>query len=137
MNSFWQMKRLIFVLVIFCSLFLIMVIVNESFRQKTYYKSFKKIQIQTINPSRVIIDNCSWACHDSNNYCKDHHIKYNSIKRIDFLYNGIIRFLKSGLSNVEGFNYALNNIIFLVVLWPLWMIYLFMRVIFNNKNKNK
>ena len=137
MNSFWQMKRLIFVLVIFCSLFLIMVIVNESFRQKTYYKSFKKIQIQTINPSRVIIDNCSWACHDSNNYCKDHHIKYNSIKRIDFLYNGIIRFLKSGLSNVEGFNYALNNIIFLVVLWPLWMIYLFIRVIFNNKNKIK
>ena len=110
---------------------------NESFRQKTYYKSFKKIQIQTINPSRVINDKCSWACHDSNNYCKDHHIKYNSIKRIDFLYNGIIRFLKSGVTNVEGFNYALNNIIFLVVLWPLWMIYLFMRVIFNNKNKNK
>ena len=137
MNSFWQMKRLIFVLVIFCSLFLIMVIVNESFSQKTYYKSFKKIQIQTINPSRVINDKCSWACHDSTNYCKDHHIKYNSIKRIDFLYNGIIRFLKSGLSNVEGFNYALNNIIFLVVLWPLWMIYLFMRVILNNKNKNK
>lgn len=109
--------------------------VNESFRKETYSFEEFNFSVQTINPSQKIKDKCSWACHDSTKYCEEHHIIYKSIKRVDFLYDRIIGFLRSGISTVEGFNYGMNNIIFLVTLWPLWMIYLFVQVIFNNKNK--
>jgi hypothetical protein len=75
---------------------------------------------KTCNPNR-----CSWACYENTEYCKKHHVKHlkNSFSFTDPIYFGMIKFFKS-----LG-NYAVANILFLVLLWPLLMYILLVRVL--------
>lgn len=120
-------------LLILVAPFLLMIFVNEICRTQITTKPYSGRGVTFMNPELWVHDQCSWACHNSSVYCEKHHIRYmRPIKKyIDPIYFGIIRFLK------ESGNYALANLIFLVVLWPLLMWYLLVRCIeMRRKLKN-
>lgn len=100
--------------------FLLMAIVNEYSRQIATDKPYQRRGLTFINSDIRTPDKCSWTCHNYSNYCDNNHITFmGPIKSsLDIFYFGIIRALKS-----VG-NYAIANLIFLVIGWPLLMWYL-------------
>ncbi len=112
-------------LLILSAPFLFMVFINEISRAVIEEEAYKRYGVESINPAMRVENRCSWVCHNSTSYCATHHIKYlHSVKsKIDPLYFGIIAFLNS-----FG-NYALANIFFLIVLWPLLMWFLLVKCI--------
>ena len=141
------MKKIFRNILILISPYLIMLLVNEGvrptinelgFERTITYSNFKSTNI-AINPELKTHDVCSWRCHNSG--CKPQLFK--SIENyISPIYSGIISFLKSGGSFGS---YALANILFLVLIWPLAIFYLFTKSIdmhqeikeINKKLKNK
>lgn len=105
--------------------FIIMVLVNEFCRQQIKETPYGGRGVEFMNPELWVHNKCSWACHNSSAFCEKHHIKYlRPVKQyIDPIYFGIIRFLKASP------NYALANLLFLAILWPLLMWYLLVRCI--------
>ena len=96
-----------------------MILVNETYRMTKDGGNQSVYGVQTINSLSKDINKCSWSCYYNTTYCKAHHTKhlkpyFNFIDPIYFLQ---IKFLHS-----FG-NYALANIVFMVILWPL-VIYL-------------
>ena len=120
------MKKLFRNILILLSPYLLVVLVNESvrptindpgFTKTTTYNSYKTINT-AMNPELLHHDVCSWRCHKF--ACKPQLFK--SVESyINPIYSGIISFLKSGGSFGS---YAIANILFLVLLWPLAMFYL-------------
>lgn len=104
--------------------FMLMVIVNEYSRiqNKTHYKSKGFTLLNTTEP---IKNKCSWNCHNNTSYCLKHHVKLTKpfLKYTNPIYFGAIGALKS-----TG-NYGLANILFLVILMPLWMFYFLVKSI--------
>lgn len=98
--------------------FMLMGLVNESVRSlnTTHFKSKEFVLLNTTEP---IKNKCSWNCHNKTAYCMEHHIKYIKpyLKYTNPIYFGAIGALRS-----TG-NYGLANIVFLVILMPLWMFY--------------
>lgn len=111
-----------------------MVIVNECTRiqNKSHFKS-KGFTI--LNTTAPIKNKCSWNCHNNTSYCIKHHIKLTKpyLNFTNPIYFGAIGALMS-----TG-NYGLANILFLVILMPLWMFYFLVKsidlIIEINKNK--
>jgi hypothetical protein len=112
-----NMKKLILYLFILIIPILGMIIINELVRINTKEEGFNKQGIMAINTAKQQKDKCSWICHNDTDYCKEHHVKLAKpyFDQIDPIYFGIIASLKS-----TG-NYALANILFLVILLPLMM----------------
>ena len=100
----------------------ILIIINESSRNSITKQPFMRHGIIAINTSKAIKNKCSWECHNNTQYCIANHAKFlQSNKKVNFAYFGMIRALKS-----YG-NYAVANIIFLVILWPLLMYFLLIK----------
>lgn len=97
---------------------MLMVLVNEYVRiqNKTHFKSKGFTLLNTTEP---IKHKCSWNCHNNTAYCIKHHIELTKpyLKYTNPIYFGAIGALRS-----TG-NYGLANIVFLVILMPLWMFY--------------
>ena len=123
-----------------------MVIVNEAVRPKLterpfkYTKSFdlfglpQKAVISGMNTGEKKKDQCTWYCHNNNSFCINSHKKISFHNYIGNLYNDIIALLKKG--DYQG-NYAINNIIFLVILWPLIMFLLLTKSLDIQRKINK
>ena len=96
-----------------------MILVNESYRIKLSPQDFKKINIEGFKP-----DQCTWYCEDYGcNPAK--HVRLINSRRVNQLYNKIL-----STNNMMGReNYELSNIIFLVILWPLFMYILLIKCI--------
>jgi hypothetical protein len=102
--------------------FLIMILVNESVRLAGNQNSGIVYGVKTISPVNASDTDCSWACYyNTSTHCKQHHVKFMQplFRYIDVLYFGEIKFLH------QMGDYAVANIIFMVILWPGLMYFLF------------
>jgi len=119
------MKKQILYFTILIFPFLWMIVINEFVRLNIADKGSKRKGVVAINSEKKYKHSCSWACHDNTAYCKKNHVKFTKsyFDKIDPVYFGIIKFFKS-----TG-NYGLANIIFLVVLLPLFMYFLLVKSI--------
>lgn len=108
--------------------FLIMVLVNEGVRL-SQSERFEYFDVPVLNSTEVHQETCTWNCHNNTTYCKKHHVKFakGHFGWIDPIYFGIIQLLMSTGS------YGLANLVFLVVLWPLLMYWLFLRALRNRQ----
>ena len=120
-------------ILIIISPFLIMLIVNEISRKTVTEKPYLKNGITAINSSTTFENKCSWQCHNNTAFCMQHHVKSPKylVNIIKPFYFGMI----SALGATGG--YALANIIFLVVLWPIFMFVLFIKVLDNRKKLSR
>ena len=113
-----NMKKIKRNILILLAPFVLMVVVNELTRiqNKTHYKSKGFTLLNTTEP---IKNECSWNCHNNTSYCLKNHVKLTKpyLKYSNPIYFGAIAALRS-----TG-NYGLANIVFLVILMPLWMFY--------------
>ena len=100
-----------------------MILTNEYTRQTISEKGYQTQGLTAINPAQKLKHKCSWACHNNTNFCKQHHVKFAKpyFNKIDPIYFGIINSLQS-----TG-NYGLANVIFLVFLFPLLMVFFFIK----------
>ena len=142
------MKKLYINTLILFSPFLLMVMVNEVVRPTLvevpfqYTKSFdlsgltQKVVVSGsgMNPGKMKKEECTWYCHNHNSYCVNFHKKISFHQYIGDLYNDIITLLKQG--GYQG-SYAINNIIFLVILWPLIMFFLLTKSLDLQRKINK
>ena len=105
-----------------------------------YTKSFdlsgltQKVVISGMNPGKMKKEKCTWYCHNHNSYCVNFHKKISFHQYIGDLYNDIITLLKQG---GYQWSYAINNIIFLVILWPLIMFFLLTKSLDLQRKINK
>lgn len=115
------MKKILRNTILLLSPFLIMIGINEMIRPSIKEKAYVLRDITAINSAQLIKEKCSWICHNNTSYCKQHHVKLVQayFDTTDPVYFGVIGMLKS-----TG-DYALANIIFLVILCPLLMFYWF------------
>ena len=115
------MKKQLRNLLLFVFPFKLMVLVNH----------FIKSSVDPIpndgkwNSTLPIAERCTWACHDSTNYCIEHHVKMNKLllKFTRPIYFGEITLLQ-----MIG-NYSFANILILVTLIPLYIWYFLVRII--------
>ena len=115
------MKKQLRNLLLFVFPFTLMVLVNH----------FIKSSVDPIpndgkwNSTLPIAERCTWACHDSTNYCIEHHVKMNKLllKFTRPIYFGEITLLQ-----MIG-NYSCANILILVTLIPLYIWYFLVRII--------
>ncbi len=115
------MKKQLRNLLLFVFPFTLMVLVNH----------FIKPSVDPIpndskwNSTLPIAERCTWACHDSTNYCITHHVKMNKLllKFTRPIYFGEITLLQ-----MIG-NYSFANILILVTLIPLYIWYFLVRII--------
>ena len=118
------MKKYISILILLIPLFLV-ITVNEYTREVTNEKGNVRKGIVGINSGVKLPYKCTWYCHTDTGYCKRQHT--NLLKsythKIDPVYFGIIKSLHS------AGDYGLANIIFLVVLIPLFMFLLLIKSI--------
>lgn len=112
--------------------FLIMIFINEAMRSSVKEAPYYFHNIATINSAEKLKNKCTWHCHNDTNFCKQYHVKHTQhlFKIIDPIYFGIIGFLKSTGS------YAMANILFLVILFPLLMYYFLVKIIHLQKQIN-
>lgn len=110
-------------IIIFIFPFVLMALVNEVVQTKIKEKPYARNGIVAINSAEYLPEECTWACHNDTKYCKTHHVKY--LKPIyastDGLYFGAINLLKS-----TG-NYGAANIFFLVLLFPITILFFFIK----------
>lgn len=102
-----------------------MILTNEAMRIKIKDGTYSAQGIKPINSAEYLPNKCSWACHNNTVYCKNNHVKY--LKQFyvitDVLYFGVIAALAS-----TG-NYVALNIIFLVLLFPITILYFIIKSI--------
>ncbi|MDG1780688.1 MAG: hypothetical protein P8H59_07040 [Flavobacteriales bacterium] len=127
------MKQITKYILILLIPFTIMIIVNELYRPFIKEKPWRYLGVDAMNSAIYDSNKCSWACHNStSNHCIKNHVKiikprfpyYNQIN--DF-YWGIINFNSkktNGKKVSDPKFYAAMNLIFLVILWPLFMYFL-------------
>jgi hypothetical protein len=96
-----------------------MIIVNEATRIRIKEKPYSAQGVSAINSNEYYPEKCSWACHNRTAFCKTNHVKYLKpyYGITDNLYFGAIDALAS-----TGF-YGVANIIFLVLLFPITILY--------------
>ena len=120
------MKKILLYSLILVSPFLLVIFVNETNRPSELYKiSFWDQTAIAYNPKSKDLEKCNWDCH--NNGCS--HRKSNCINKGEFItgfYQKTLNF--NGLHSKEndskseqGMLYKSMNIVFLVILWPLFM----------------
>jgi hypothetical protein len=127
-------KRLLFYLSLLISPFLLMVVVNEATKTKTKTKNTVHVwedEVPALNTEDSLPNKCTWHCHTDG--CS--HQNVISRGPIDTLRSMIIDSL--GVSN--GVTYQTNNVLFLVILWPLLMFGLVVanvEMFLRNRKKN-
>ncbi|WP_438710746.1 hypothetical protein ACSTS3_18700 [Aquimarina muelleri] len=114
----------LYISILLIPIFLV-VLVNEYSRLTSKEEGSVRKGITAINSSVKTPKKCSWYCHSDTGYCKKNHTSLlkNHFSAIDPLYFGIIKSLHS-----TG-DYGLANIVFLVVLLPLFMYLLLVKSI--------
>jgi len=114
--------------------FILMVIINETSRVFIKDKPFKYQRIVAMNSGNFDNEICTWACHNyTTNHCITKHTRtiregFPFHSQIDDFYWGIINFNSKKVNGKKVSNpryYAAMNLVFLVVLWPLSMFFLF------------
>lgn len=110
-----------------------MVVVNEFVRLNTTEEGYKRRGVTAINSVKRIKDKCSWICHNDTDYCRENHVKLAKphFNQIDPIYFGIIHSLQS----TGAYRWA--NIVFLVILGPLFMYILLIKSIGIQTEINK
>lgn len=95
--------------------YLLMIIINESYRFIIKDKPYSLQGITAINSDIRTPKKCTWAAHSDTNYCKQNHVKFlnNHFDLTDKIYFGAINALRS-----TG-NYGAANVVFLVLFFPL------------------
>jgi len=112
--------------------FVLMIVINESFRSSIKERPFHKYGHTTMNSDDRIKNKCTWNCHNHTSYCKAHHLKF--LKQYtaftDEIYEGEIHLLtKTG-------NYGLANIAILVIAIPFLIFYFLIKGL-NIRNEIK
>ena len=114
------MNRKLRNILLLISPFLVMIIVNESVRLTHDLSGGHAYGVETMNSAVKSPTECSWNCYYNTTYCKQYHTKHlnNYSQYIDGFYYWQVKFL-------HGFgNYAVANIVFMVILWPGLMYFL-------------
>jgi hypothetical protein len=128
-----SIKRLFFYLSLLISPFLLMVVVNEATKTKAYTVLKFGKEVSALNTEDSLPSKCTWHCH--NDGCSHHNNNVISLGPIDTLRSMIIESL--GVSNID--TYQTNNVLFLVILWPLLMFGLVVanvEMFIRNRKKN-
>ncbi len=117
------MKPIIRTAIFFLLPFILMIIINESFRFSVKEQPFYKYGFATINSANKLSYKCSWKCHNKTIHCKTHHVKLlkSYFLITDLLYDSEIKLLRS-----TG-NYGLANIAILVIFIPFLILYFFIK----------
>jgi len=126
------MKRTLRSIFIFLFPFIAMIVINEIVRFHIKEKPYTIHGVKAINSAKYMSNKCTWVCHNNTNYCKKNHVKY--LKRYYFLtdifyYKFINALLSSG-------HYVAANIIFIVILIPGIILFLFVKAL-NIQDKIK
>ena len=126
-------KRLLFYLSLLISPFLLMVVVNEATKTKAYTVLKFGKEVWALNTEDSLSSKCTWHCHTKGCSHRDQNVI--SLGPIDTLRRMIIDSL--GVSN--GVTYQTNNVLFLVILWPVLMFGLMVanvELFLRNRKKN-
>ena len=112
-------------ILIFLSPFLFMILINECIRPTIKEEGYVYSGIKAINSKLITPEKCTWNCHNATDYCKENHVKLSPafIEKSDPLYFGLIMRLRA------QDKYVINNIIYLITLWPLLMMILLIIVL--------
>ena len=112
-----------------------MVVVNEATKTKAYTVHVWEDEVPALNTEGSLPNKCTWHCH-TNGCLKEHRLRNRiSLGPIDTLRSMIIESL--GVSN--GDTYQTNNVLFLVILWPVLMFGLVVanvEMFIRNRKKN-
>ncbi len=105
--------------------YLIMVLINEAYRPTIKEKPYSMHGITAINSDIRTPKKCTWVAHSDTKYCEQHHVRFlkGYLGITNKIYFGAINALRS-----TG-NYGAANIIFLVVLCPLFIWYALIKII--------
>lgn len=125
------MRKWILYFGLLSSPFLLMVVVNEATKTKAYTVHVWEDEVPALNTEGSLPNKCTWHCHTDG--CS--HQNVISRGPIDTLRSMIIDSL--GVSN--GVTYQTNNVLFLVILWPLLMFGLVVanvEMFIRNRKKN-
>ena len=128
-----SIKRLFFYLSLLISPFLLMVVVNQATKTNAYRVNLFGTTVDALNPGNQMESQCTWHCHTKG--CSHHNNNVISRWPVDTLRSMIIESL--GVSN--GDTYQTNNVLFLVILWPLLMFGLVVanvEMFIRNRKKN-
>ena len=128
-----SIKRLFFYLSLLISPFLLMVVVNQATKTKANTVQVFGEKVSALNTEDSLPSQCTWHCH--NDGCSHHNNNVISLGPIDTLRSMIIESL--GVSN--GDTYQTNNVLFLVILWPVLMFGLVVanvELFIRNRKKN-
>lgn len=130
-----SIKRLLFYLLLLTSPFLLMVVVNQATKTNAYRVNLFGTTVDALNPGNQMESQCTWHCHTPG-CLKEHRLRNRiSLGPIDTLRSMIIESL--GVSN--GDTYQTNNVLFLVILWPVLMFGLVVanvELFIRNRKKN-
>ena len=127
------MRKWILYFALLTSPFLLMVVVNEATKTEDNTIHLNKKEEPAINTEEASPDKCTWDCHT--NGCSHRDQNVISLGPIDTLRRMIIESL--GVSN--GDTYQTNNVLFLVILWPVLMFGLVVanvELFIRNRKKN-
>ena len=127
------MRKWILYFALLTSPFLLMVVVNEAIKTEDNTIHLNKKEEPAINTEEASPDKCTWDCHT--NGCSHRDQNVISLGPIDTLRSMIIDSL--GVSN--GNTYQTNNVLFLVILWPVLMFGLVVanvELFIRNRKKN-
>ena len=133
------MKKVIIIISVIISPYLSMVIIIECYRPYIKEAPGKILGVTSMNSIDANPNHCTISSQYNTTYCCENHVKFIKPgfpldKKINNLYWNIIDTLNNPNSkNTLDNYYVLMNIIFLVVLWPMWMLYLFIRIIYHKK----
>ena len=126
-------KRIVFYLFLLISPFLLLVVVNEATKTEANTVHVFGEKVSALNTEDSLPNKCTWHCHT--NGCSHRDQNVISLGPIDTLRSMIIESL--GVSN--GDTYQTNNVLFLVILWPLLMFGLVVaniELFIRNRKKN-
>ena len=120
-----KMQKPIRNITLFLLPFIFMITINEAVRPTIQEKPYQLFGMATINSANQLENKCTWNCYTNTPYCKAHHVKFNKkyFALTDPLYFGLINLLKM------GGNYALANIVFLILLVPFCIWYFLIKAL--------
>ena len=127
------MRKWILYFALLTSPFLLMVVVNQATKTEANTVHVFGEKVSALNTEYSLPSKCTWHCHTKG--CSHHNNNVISLGPIDTLRSMIIDSL--GVSN--GDTYQTNNVLFLVILWPVLMFGLVIanvELFIRNRKKN-
>lgn len=123
------LKNIIKILLIYLTLFIMMVCINHINSNKTKY-IYRYKDLITTHESTKNNQKCTWECHNNTGFCKKNHVKYLAkyFSITDPIYFKIINSLKS-TGDYQG-----ANVFILVFIIPTLSFYFIIKGIESIKN---